>query len=324
MSGFTNYTNLAESIGSEAERRKLLGETILPFDVPFLDDSLGGICRDDLILLGGRSGGGKSEFAVHIALAAASTGKKVFYFGLEFSTQELERRVLFKRLASRFYEDQNRPAGTPEFQAWMLNRQERLFVKYYTEEKEKLSGLSNFLIRNRASAFTVEDLERNIISEKNCDLFIIDHLHYFDLDTGQNENEGMKKIMKAIRQHVLDFDRPVILVSHIRKGDPKGEQLAPGQDDFHGSSDIFKIATKAITIAPAETTAGPGMWGTHVRVVKNRFAGDRCRFLATMAYDARRNAYTSKYKLNLINNAGNTAKEIDPYQRPHWAERASW
>ena len=318
---FKSYTSLGDSIEGERERRALLGKTLIPFSIPFLDDSLGGICRDDLVLIGGRSGGGKSEIALHVAMSAALMGKKVFYFGLEFACKELERRVLYKKLTQRFFNDPDKRAGVPDFQSWMLGQQDHLFEKYYDDEIQSLRSMTNLLIRNRQAEFTLDDFERNIISEKDCDLFVVDHLHYFDVDFTNKENEAMSRIIKTIRSNILAYDRPVVLVSHIRKADPRGNQLCPSQEDFHGSSEIYKNATRAITISPVTTDFhDPTVWPTYIWAVKNRFGNDRARYIATVGFCTKKNSYLEGYKLQLINPTGTKATNIDRFKIPNWAK----
>lgn len=322
MNNFTSYTSLAEGNNFEAGERKFLGETLCPFGISYLDDAFGGICRNDLILLGGRSGIGKSELAAHIAMNAALAGKKVFYFGLEFAPLELNRRIIFKKLTQRYFADPDRVQGRPDFLDWMLNKQEHLFEKYYRNVIAEIDPIRNLLIRHRTSDFTLEDLERNIISERDCDLFIIDHLHYFDFKEGENENAGAKRIMKAIANHVDKYQRPFIVVSHIRKGDRKSEQIIPTIEDFHGSSDIFKVATRTITIAPGKQVEGmPHIWSTYMWANKDRWAGARTNYCALTAFNSKKNTYEEKYEILKINRLGTETKTVTETEKPSWAAR---
>jgi replicative DNA helicase len=315
------YQSVAENIVDERAKRQEMADGILPFHISFLDDSLGGIMRGDLVLLGGRSGQGKSEMAASIALTSALNGKRVFYFALESDDREIERRCLFKLLSKRFYEDPNRSAGTPDFQDWSIMRQEKMFAKYYDEEVSKLRKLTNFIVRYRGSDFTVEDFERNLISEQaNVDLFILDHLHYVDT-SGKNENDDYKRIVKKIRGLSLDYGKPVILVAHVRKADRRNEALVPDQEEFQGSSDIFKICTKVITIAPAfdQEMKESYLWATYIRVAKNRMGNARTRFVALTAFDSRENKYDQRYQLGKLTNNGTKWEPVDKFKLPSWA-----
>ena len=57
-----------------------------------------------------------------------------------------------------------------------------------------------------------------------------------------NENRAVKNIVKRIRDVSLAIGVPVIVVAHLRKKDRIPRPLAPDLDDFHGASDITKIA----------------------------------------------------------------------------------
>ena len=68
----------------EASGRKNLRDGILSFGVQFLDDAMLGILKNDLILVGAASGGGKTQFCCNVALANVAKvkelGEKAKYF----------------------------------------------------------------------------------------------------------------------------------------------------------------------------------------------------------------------------------------------------
>jgi hypothetical protein len=114
------------------------------------------------------------------------------------------------------------------------------------------------------------------------------------------------------------------VIAHVRKGDRKSRQLVPGIEDFHGSSDISKIATKAIMLAPAHDKEDdedrlPYMWPTYFHIGKCRTDGSRTRFLGLVAFNARRNAYELGYSMHKMLLSGDESELIPDNKRPHWA-----
>jgi hypothetical protein len=317
-----NTFSASKELEGESARRNELGGNVIPFGVSYLDDSLGGIFKDDIVLIGGRSGGGKSELTLSIALNAAEQGRKVLYIGLEFSKGELSRRVFFSKLVNRLYREIEKPKEKPRFQDWMTGKQEHLFEKFYDDEKQKLMKiLDNVIVTKRVAAFSIEDLQNRVMDEQGIDLFCLDHVHFFTFGERENENSGLKRLMQAISDKVERYDKPFVVVSHLRKGDRKGESIVPTMEDFHGGSDLFKISTRAVTIAPAEITGEPThIWPTWMWTVKNRYDQGTSRFVGRTGFNSSENKYEKPYTISSINYYGNKTEDIPDAKIPAWAK----
>ena len=83
-------------------------------------------------------------------------------------------------------------------------------------------------------------------ADEKIDLVVIDHLHYFELVT-QNEYAELTEILKKIRELIGRLRVPVILVSHLRQ--KHKDRLVPGNEDFHGTSNIPKQADTCIILS---------------------------------------------------------------------------
>lgn len=71
---------------------------ILPTGLLLLDDLLeGGFLKKELVLLGGKTGGGKSLLAGHIFYNMAKNGQKCAYFSLEISNEMIASRLMGAR-----------------------------------------------------------------------------------------------------------------------------------------------------------------------------------------------------------------------------------
>ena len=114
----------------EASGRKNLRDGILSFGVQYLDDAMLGILKNDLILVGAASGGGKTQFCCNVALANVAKGKKVHYIALEAEDLEIERRIKYQLFARSFFSDPNRPKIPISFQQWMVGDFLELCVEY--------------------------------------------------------------------------------------------------------------------------------------------------------------------------------------------------
>ena len=66
----------------------------IPTGFSKLDEIISGLNRSDLVLIGARPAMGKTSFALNIARNVGMTGKKVIFFSLEMSNEQLASRVL--------------------------------------------------------------------------------------------------------------------------------------------------------------------------------------------------------------------------------------
>lgn len=340
---FTKFDPTDES-GLTAEDRNAaeLGR-YLPFGVKFLDDAMLGISKGDLVLIGGRSGGGKTELATHIAMTNALQGKRVYFFALEAERNEIADRIKYKLLANCYFSEKHSRRTTIAYDRWKAGLLAREFEPYVPIVNEALRTLSNLYVRYGEESYTIEEYDRDMLEIKNhADLIIIDHLHYFDLDEAQ-ANAELKAIMKRIKFLALQYQTPVVLVAHIRKQDKRFASLVPDQEDFHGSSDVIKIATKAVTIASAygrknyqagaavdgketveEIKLPANQFASYVRIVKNRRNGSVCTPTALVSYSPETNSYGAGYILGdeRMDKAGYCFMAREPSEIPSWAEGA--
>lgn len=297
---------------------------LLSFGNKFLDDALGGIASDDLIIMTARTGGGKTELVIDIARSNALSNKKIYFFALEAYKNEMEKRLKFKVLSKLFYEQPNYKEFKirPNYQDWSYGKQADLLGKFNVEANEVIyRDYKNLFTFYRSLNFDAELFGQitNAIHH-DADLIIIDHLHYFDLED-INENIAMKKLVKEIKDISLLIGKPVILVAHLRKSNHNSSVgVVPELEEIHGSSDISKIATKVIATAPAydQPQSSRFLFPTYFKILKNRPDSSRARYAALCSFDIQKNAYLDKYIIGKINQKGDFESCYDN-EVPQWA-----
>lgn len=306
--------------GERAERQDLTRRQ-LPFHVAFLDDILRSILPKDLILLGAETGAGKTELARLISSATADAGKHVFYFALEAEHREIERRDKYATLCELILERKAHRIGEMNYPDWYRGKCDELVagLDAIADEmiEERRSTLHTYY---RGSKFDTKEIKRLFVAHQTqADLFIVDHLHYVDIDD-ENENRGFKTAIKLIRDVALDIGKPVILIAHLRKGDSRGKTLVPRLEDFHGSSDIIKVVTHSIMLAPARSMPShqPGISNTFMYVPKDRHGGST-GLIALCEFDRRRKTYAEHYTLGRAN--GDEFEPLGTKEVPRWAHR---
>jgi replicative DNA helicase len=321
------FKSVPDRVLNERQLRQALIGTKLTYGVDFLDDSLGGVYPQDLILIGAKSGKGKTQLATIIAMANAKLGKNVYFYALEASDLEIERRIKWSYLIEAVIKNgiyKKFPNVYLSYRNWLDGSLDCYLGEYEAEIDEQLQDLKNLHTFYTKGSFSIDELEKSVrVNHNAMDLIIIDHLHYMDMP-GRDTNTEMKDTVKRIRKLSLEFKKPVVLLAQMKKSQSYNPTILPSIDDFHGSSDIFKIATKALTLSastiPLSTTIPTS---TLFRVLKNRDDGSTCDIIGGLVYDFKTLTYSSKYYLAKL-----TAKEDglifmndpnDPYL-PKWAK----
>lgn len=294
------------------ERNKCVGR----YGVPYLDKELGGIAKTDLVLIGARSGAGKTSLAKIIY--AANDKTKTALFSLENYAGDLESSLLrneYNFLADTCYSARD----------WQMR-------KGATVDKEKLAAATervkammkggHFFGRTpplgEHDAWSIGDLTKQIIwcATHGIELIIVDHLDYLDRD---NPNESdvahITELMKAIRK-AQEAGAAIIAFSHLRKPLGKVEDLiVPNENEFIGSSNKVKQATQVILLAPANEGDARQGYGTWCCIRKNRSGGIKNQ-AAKMWFMPDTETYRSEYELYKINYSGTKAEPIMPQERP--------
>lgn len=313
----------SERIRNERDDRLANARRQLPFNHAFLDDCLRSIMPNDLVIVGARTGVGKTELARSIAATNARAGKRVHYFALEAEPNEIERRTKFAVLSTLLYSAAVKLDVPFNYPDWYRGRFESVIGALDGEAdrviKEQYATLYTYY---RGPHFDHDDIRRLILAEQDrSDLIVLDHLHYVDIDD-DNENRGLREIVVALRNTALLASLPVIMVVHLRKRTTGSKALTPSMDDIHGSSDVAKNCTHAIMLehAPASSGVEPrkGHANTFISIPKDRGDGAK-HLIALCPFDWRRKSYTDSYTLG--RDVGGKFEPIGSAEAPYWATR---
>lgn len=175
----------------EIERSKTASR-LISFGIASIDEMVGGLAPGEALTVAGMVGGGKTSFAVHMAMHAAKIGKSVGYFSLEMSRDDLIKRMIASvagiDLASLF---------TGRFTA---------------DERKRMVEATNRISQWRIAIFdkckrltvdALRDIAASHKKEHGLDMFIVDNLQ---LMTPQNKKDPRE-------QQVSEFARECKLVA---------------------------------------------------------------------------------------------------------------
>jgi hypothetical protein len=294
----------------------LLQEARLDFGISYLDDALLGMFPKELILVGARSGGGKTEFATQVLLTQSARSKSVLYIALDHEPNEIQNRILFRTLARKIRKD-----DIPEFRgvhfryaSWRAGRFTESLARCFSDRELSMQhafdlGDSRFIYGK--GKFTGEEVAKIIEetgSRMEYRLFIIDHFHA--LKFGDNTSAAQSRAIRAISAAAEKAEVPVLLMGQFRKRSPNSKSPIPDMDEFSGHSDQIYIPQTIIVFGP-KVNKDSHQFQTYFHVVKARAAGDAKPFVGIHGFDIGLNSYSEKYFM---------ARHI-PFSEPQVIER---
>lgn len=293
------------------------------FGINYLDDKLYGILLGDLILIGARSGAGKTTLAAQIARINGKSNKKTVLFSLENSADDHICSIAYQYFINKtgMYSLSERQFVTGENLVSSIVTKEES-DKYLEEAYEvATSAYSNITLYTRESQWTAPQLKDTILREaKNgAELIVLDHLDYVDKEYDDiSDNEHISSLMRAIREAQNTERVAVVAISHLRKPfgkTSKDDIVVPSVDEFIGSSNKVKEATVVVTLAPADSQNEQAVGseeehikGTWCCIRKLRMGGIDNR-AALLRYNKRTRQYEANYKEYKVTYSG-SVKEI--------------
>jgi energy-coupling factor transporter ATP-binding protein EcfA2 len=321
-----------EEIAHESELREYCQRHRVRWGIPYFDDCTYGILPIDTVILTGTSGTGKTTLATMIARKMAEAGRRVVFFALEAMKAEVVMRMRFQMLVEAFFCDPNVPQQAKEetffdFEGHIVNEYDKVLSPYYKTvdfAHETLYRRIQPVYKQKAD-YTVKDFRRDFAHWRDHgDVFILDHINFFDTDSRETEVECMCEVIKAIRYCTIETRKPFLIVSQLRKQSTIDDKLLPSQDDIYSSSHIRNIATKIVVIGTANDQERTSRLGipNYMRVLKNRWANRGRIYTAKTDYRVDTNSYSDRYVLGKLGRGSKEWTEIERDWVPGWAKNS--
>lgn len=222
-----------KSIGDPADRAdflKFLEEIQTGYNLPWQtvgDKFL--VKKYELTLISGYTGSGKSEMANHILLNCIEQGAKGYLASLEFTVDELRKRILIQSTGI------SSPTGE-YIQKFFDFYNQRLFVQN---------------TRGIASIELILEGCLHLHKYFGVDVFVFDNLMM--LNAAVDDYNKQFETARQISEFAKTYPVSIFLVAHSRKP-PAGEKNikmldAPGIYDVHGASSVANLVDNHISIS---------------------------------------------------------------------------
>jgi replicative DNA helicase len=198
----------------------------IKFGLEWLDKITKGSKPAQLIVLGGRPGMGKTAAGLTFAVNAANAGKKVLFFSLEMSRDELMQRV-FSRLSRQAVHS----GEVRDHEALERAAEEAAKLPLFIDDAAGITALD---IAARASTFQ---------RKNGLDLVVIDYLGLIKAtDTRAQKVHQVEEVTQALKGLAKSLKIPVLLLCQLSRPQKGDERKRPGLSDLRDSGAIEQDA----------------------------------------------------------------------------------
>lgn len=195
-----------------------------------LDKLITGLNRSDLIVIGARPAMGKTSFALNIARnVAVCAKKKVLFFSLELSREQLTQRIL---------------STEARIQSTKFTT-----GRFTTEELQLISRASVFLSDaelyfDDTANITVSEIKAKVRRLKDVDFIIIDYLQLMSpFKSTDNRALDMAEITLSLKKMAEELNIPVFVCTQLSRSiEKKGRSPKPLLSDLRDIGSIVQDA----------------------------------------------------------------------------------
>lgn len=208
--------------------------------IPNLDKVVGSFFPEDLIVLGGRPGMGKSAVAQSIVLNVALSGKGVFNANIEMSNDQNMHRAISSLLARKgialeYNKIRNNVLSAKNMEDIVKAAHEYQHLPIETADKTA----KDLRVLRSSAKQAARKFERKGIE---MGLLVIDYLQLLRHHGARSEIENINEASLVAKSLAQDLKVPVILLSQLNREVEKREVPIPTLADLRGSGSIEQDA----------------------------------------------------------------------------------
>lgn len=202
-----------------------------------LDKKLGGFKRSDLIVVAGRPSMGKTSAAGNFCTSAAEDGKKIAFFSLEMSNDQVVHRMAAGYAEINGEKINNGMATTQELE------------KYY-DALRRLDGLP--ITIDQTGGLSIAELAtraRRMKRMHGLDMIIVDYIQLMrgsGRGYGNNRVQEITEITMGLKAIAKELDIPVIALSQLSRQVESRDDKRPQLSDLRDSGSIEQDADVVI------------------------------------------------------------------------------
>ncbi len=209
------------------EKERYIG---IPTGFSYLDKVLGGgFHRSDFIVVGARPAMGKTSFALNVARNIAMKGRKVLFFSLEMSKEQLAQRIISTEARIVSNKLRTGEITDADWEKLGLALQNLVNCELYFDDTANIN---------------VPEMKARALRMKDVDCIVIDYLQLMS-GTKRTENRvaEVSEITRSLKMMAKDLDIPVVTCSQLSRGVAKNSgDHRPQMTDLRESGTIEQDA----------------------------------------------------------------------------------
>lgn len=198
---------------------------------PALDDLLGGLHEDELIILAARPSMGKTALALNMAEAACSAGKAVAVFSLEMNRKQLGLRLI-SAVGGVNSNGLRTPSSMREAD-WPLVTNAQAIIQGWDLELDDSAELTLPVMRARCL---------RMHAKRKLGLVVIDYLQLMEGASGENRANAVAEISRGLKKLAKELKCPVIALSQLNRSLEQRADKRPMMSDLRESGAIEQDA----------------------------------------------------------------------------------
>jgi replicative DNA helicase len=210
----------------------------VPTGLTDLDSRLGGMHKQDLIIIAGRPSMGKTALATNIAFHAAKNIQKkelkstVAFFSLEMSSEQLSTRILSEQSRIRSNDIRRGKVSEKEFEKFIETSKNIFELPLYIDETPAISIAA---ISNRS---------RRIKRLFGLELIIVDYIQLMQSSRGREYNrvQEISEITQGLKALAKELNVPVLALSQLSRAVEQRDDKKPQLADLRESGSIEQDA----------------------------------------------------------------------------------
>ena len=210
----------------------------VPTGLTDLDDRLGGLHNQDLVIIGGRPSMGKTALATNIAFHAAKNiqekGLKssVAFFSLEMSSEQLSTRILSEQSRIRSNDIRRGKVSEKEFEQFIETSKNISELPLYIDETPAINIAA---ISNRS---------RRIKRLFGLELIVVDYIQLMRSSGRKEYNrvQEISEITQGLKALAKELDVPVLALSQLSRQVEQRDNKKPQLSDLRESGSIEQDA----------------------------------------------------------------------------------
>lgn len=210
------------------------GTPDLPTNLTDLDEYTFGLHKKELTVIGGRPSQGKSSLALWIAIQLANIGKKILFFSLEMSKEQLCERII---------------ANLCRIDNWKLRQGSQIPKERFDMVDKMVQEMKLDIIDD--SGYSYEDIILEAVGDSHhfmenqamYDVVFIDYIQMISwVKNYRSKLDAIEEYVRELHNFAKKFNVAVVVVSQVNRGATQHKESRPTMSELKNSGSLEEVS----------------------------------------------------------------------------------